>query len=341
VPAPSTVLHAAAAPGLTDRHGRVARKLRISVTDRCNLRCAYCMPLDPEWLPAADVLTFGEIERLARVALGCGVSKFRLTGGEPLVRRGLPALAAALAALPGLEDLGVTTNGILLAEQAEALAAAGVRSLNISLDTLDPARFRVIARRDGLERVLEGIEAARRSGFRSIKLNAVVVRGLNEDEIPALCRFGRERDLPVRFIEFMPLDGDRAWSRERFVPMAEILERAAEVAPLEPMHDAGDRHSPARRWRFADGGGEVGVIASVSQPFCGACDRVRVTADGKFRSCLFALEETDLRGPLRGGVTDEELAGLLSGAVRAKWAGHEIAAASFLQPARAMNAIGG
>lgn len=325
---------------LLDGFGRVARKLRVSVTDRCNFRCTYCMPAQPVWLPKASILTFEEIERIVRVAVACGVRKVRLTGGEPLVRRGIVDLVRRLAAVRGLDGLGMTTNGCFLGELARPLAEAGLRSLNVSLDTLDRGRFRAMARIDGLARTLAGIEAARDAGFAAIKLNAVVVRGGNEDEIPALCRYGRERGLPVRFIEYMPLDGDRTWAPDQVVPEAEILERAAEVAPLAPIEDA-DRANPARRWRFADGVGEVGVIASVTRPFCGSCDRVRITADGKFRTCLFALGETDLLGPLRSGAPDAEIASLLAGAVRDKWAGHSIASAAFVQPERAMHAIGG
>ena len=323
---------------LIDKYGRVAQKLRISVTDRCNLRCVYCMPADPEWLPKAEILSFEEIARIARVSVGRGVRKIRLTGGEPLVRRDLDRLVRMLVPIPGLESLGMTTNGCFLEEQAGALRAAGLRSLNVSLDTLDRERFRRMARIDGLEKTLRGIDAAARAGFR-IRLNAVVMREENEDEIPALCRYGRERGFPVRFIEFMPLDGDRTWTRARVVPETEILERAAAVAPLVPQPT--DPASPARRWTFSDGVGEIGIIASVTRPFCGSCDRIRITADGKFRTCLFATAETDLKAALRGGATDEELASLLAGAVREKWAGHAINTAGFVQPERAMNAIGG
>ena len=296
------------------------------------------MPADPEWLPKAEILSFEEIARIARVSVGRGVRKIRLTGGEPLVRRDLDRLVRMLVPIPGLESLGMTTNGCFLEEQAGALYAAGLRSLNVSLDTLDRERFRRMARIDGLEKTLRGIDAAARAGFR-IRLNAVVMREENEDEIPALCRYGRERGFPVRFIEFMPLDGDRTWTRARVVPETEILERAAAVAPLVPQPT--DPASPARRWTFADGVGEIGVIASVTRPFCGACDRIRITADGKFRTCLFATGETDLKGAMRGGATDEEIGALLAGAVREKWEGHAINTAGFVQPERAMNAIGG
>lgn len=325
------------APGLVDRFGRVARKLRISVTDRCNFRCQYCMPSENvRWLPRGEILSFEEIARLARVAVGLGVERIRLTGGEPLVRPQVEVLVEELAAIAGLADLSMTTNGYFLPEKAEALRRAGLRGLNISLDSLRRERFAELTRRDTFERVLEGIRAARAAGFR-VKINTVLMRGVNEDEVPAFLEWSRENGLLVRFIEFMPLDGDRRWSRERVVEADEILAAAARLGPVESVE--AEPHQPARLYRVA--GVEFGVIASVSRPFCRQCDRIRLTADGKLRNCLFALDETDLRQPLRSGASDEELAAVMRSAVWSKWEGHLINRREFRQPERAMYAIGG
>lgn len=320
-----------------DTYGRTVRKLRISVTDRCNFRCTYCMPEHPDWLPKSEVLTFEEIVRVARICIQRGVEKIRLTGGEPLVRREVEQLVAMLRGLPGLRGLSMTTNGVYLPQKAVALRNAGLDSLNISLDTLRPDRFAALARRDAFDDVLKGIDAAQQAGF-PVKVNQVVMRGLNDDEIGDFITWGRERGVTVRFIEFMPLDGDRRWNESLVVTADEILTAAAKVATCEPVHN--DPTDPARLYRLA-GGGEFGIIASVSRPFCGACDRVRLTADGKIRNCLFALRETDLKPLLREGASDAEVAAAIETDVRAKWAGHLIRHDSFRQPERPMNAIGG
>ncbi len=323
---------------LSDRFGRVATRLRLSVTDRCDLRCTYCMPEDPVWLPKDEVLTFEELLRLTRIAVSLGVERVRVTGGEPLVRKHLPDLVRSLHQVEGLKSVSLTTNGTRLVEMAGPLKAAGLKSLNVSLDTLDPATFRTLARADGLDRVLAGIEEADLLGFR-LKLNMVVVRNLNDAEIPAFGRLARDRGWDVRFIEFMPLDGDRTWNRDKVVAASEIRAALETVAPLEaaPSHAS----DPARAWRFKDGKGKVGIIASVTEPFCGTCDRIRITADGKIRTCLFATTETDLKAAMRGGASDDILAGMLAGAVLAKGPGHLINTTRFEQPERAMHAIGG
>jgi cyclic pyranopterin phosphate synthase len=327
---------------LFDTFGRLHDNLRISVTDRCNIRCFYCMPeTDVPFKPRAELLTFEEIERFVRVAVGLGINKVRLTGGEPLVRRGLPELIRKLVGIPGLRDLALTTNGILLPEQAEALHAAGLRRINIHLDTLDPVRFREITRRDGFEKVLEGIALCKRLGFSPIKLNAVAVKGTTDADVVPLARFARQNELQVRFIEYMPLDADKAWARDRVLFAEDILEMIRrEVGPLTPSPDQ-DPRAPATDFDFADGRGGVGVIPTVSRPFCRQCNRVRLTADGKLRYCLFAIEETDVRAVLRGGGTDEQLAAAIRANVADKWEGHEINTAKFLQPPRFMYAIGG
>jgi cyclic pyranopterin phosphate synthase len=326
---------------LIDTQGRVVRDLRISVTDRCNLRCVYCMPAEGvPWLPKQDLLTYEEIARVARVCLGLGVASIRLTGGEPTVRADLEVLVRELHDLrPGL-DLSLTTNGLKLAELAEPLRAAGLTRVNVSLDTLDRDRFHQIARRDRFLDVLAGLEAAKRAGFEPIKVNAVLMRGFNDDEAVPLARWAREQGFELRYIEWMPLDVQRSWSRERLVPAAEILERLNEVLPLEPVPGA-DPSAPAERYRYLDGGGTMGVVASVTRPFCERCDRIRLTADGQIRTCLFALEEQDVRGALRGGASDAEIAAILAAAWRRKEPGHLVSNPAFVQPARGMSAIGG
>jgi cyclic pyranopterin phosphate synthase len=326
---------------LVDSFGRAHNNLRISVTDRCNIRCTYCMPESIQFLPRHDLLTFEEIERLVRVAASLGVDKIRLTGGEPLVRRGLPTLVAKLAAIPGIRDLGLTTNGILLAPLAQELKDAGLSRLNVSLDTLDPARFRELTRRDGLERVIQGIHAARSAGFDPVKLNALAIKGGTEPDILPLARFAREFGLELRFIEFMPLDAENQWDRTHVLLADEILERLNRgIGPLSPSPDQ-DPRAPARDYDYVDGGGRVGLIASVSRPFCGNCNRLRLTADGKLRNCLFALDETDLRPLLRDGSGDPALIQALRASVAGKWEGHEINTLHFLKPDRLMHAIGG
>jgi GTP 3',8-cyclase len=332
----------AAAGPLLDTFGRFHDNLRISVTDRCNIRCFYCMPEEGvQFLPRTGILSFEEIERFVRVSVPLGISKLRITGGEPLVRKELPQLIRNLSAIPGIRDLALTTNGVLLEAQAEALHAAGVRRLNVHLDTLDRQRFQKITRRDDLDKVLAGIEAARKVGFQSIKINAVAVKGLNEDDLVPLALYGRERGMEVRYIEFMPLDAQGLWGRTKVLLADDILARlASEIAPLEPVMDA-DPRAPATEYRFTDGIGRVGFIASVSRPFCMNCNRIRLTADGKLRYCLFAIEETDVKSLLRNGSTDEEIAQAVRGTVRSKWIGHEINAAQFVPPPRPMYAIGG
>jgi cyclic pyranopterin phosphate synthase len=327
---------------LLDGYGRIHDNLRISVTDRCNIRCFYCMPESgAEFLPRGEILDFEEIERVARIAAGLGVSKIRVTGGEPLVRRDLAVLIRRLAALPGVEDLALTTNGVLLGEQAQALHDAGLRRINVHIDTLDRERFRGITRRDELPRVLAGIEAARRAGFGPIKLNAVAVKGLVEPDVVPLARYARENGLEVRYIEFMPLDAQQLWDRGKVLLASDILEMLTrEIGPLEEIPDR-DPRAPALEYRFADGVGRVGFIASVSRPFCENCNRIRLTADGKLRYCLFALEETDLKGLLRGGASDAEIAALIRRVVASKWEGHEINTARFVAPPRPMYSIGG
>jgi cyclic pyranopterin phosphate synthase len=331
----------AAEPGtLVDTFGRRHNNLRISVTDRCNLRCTYCMPEDVAFLDRAELLTFEEITRFVRVAASCGVDKVRLTGGEPLLRRDLHRLVAMIAAVPGIRDIGLTTNGLLLAQQAQPLFDAGLRRINVSLDTLDPARFRQLARRDGLDLVLAGIAAAEQAGFAPIKLNAVILRGINDRDAAPLARFARERGHEMRYIEYMPIGADR-WERDKVFAAEEILRViASEVGPLEPMVGE-DPHAPATEYRYVDGSGRVGVIGSVTRPFCASCNRIRITAEGKLRNCLFATDEIDLRPLLRGGGSDEAIAAEIRGNVRKKWAGHEIDTSHFVKPSRTMHAIGG
>ncbi|MBU6315523.1 MAG: GTP 3',8-cyclase MoaA [Acidobacteria bacterium] len=324
---------------LVDPFGRTIRDLRISVTDRCNFRCTYCMPEEGmQWLPRSEVLTFEEIERLARIFVQrFDVDGIRLTGGEPTVRAHLPVLVRKLAAL-GV-DLALTTNGATFANLAHELRDAGLRRVNISLDTLDREKFERMTRRDELPRVLDGIEAAKEAGFHPVKVNAVVERGVNDDEVVDLARFGRERGVEVRFIEFMPLDATGHWMNDKVVGQDEIVAAIHEVFPLEEVPARGA--APANTWRYLDGGGTVGVIPSVTKPFCGDCDRVRLTADGQFRTCLFATTEFDFRGLMRNGATDDELAAEIQRAVGTKWAGHQINQVTFVKPRRSMSQIGG
>src|SRR6266508_2754391 len=292
---------------LRDSFGRVHNNLRISVTDRCNLRCTYCMPEDVVFMDRSALLTFEEITHFVRVAAPLGIDKVRLTGGEPLMRKELPNLVAMLAAVPGLRDLGLTTNGLLLAEQAQALYDAGLRRINISLDTLSPERFKQLTRREGLERVLEGIFAAKRAGFDPVKVNAVSIRGVTEPEVVPLARFAREHGLELRFIEYMPIGADH-WERDKVYFAREIMEQLEqEVAPLVPAPDY-DARAPAMEFQYTDGVGRVGIIASVSRPFCMSCNRIRLTADGKLRNCLFALDEVDVKHLLRENASDEMIA---------------------------------
>lgn len=327
---------------LIDGYGRLHDNLRVSVTDRCNIRCYYCMPeRNVEFMPRAEILTFEEIERFVRIAASLGVTKLRITGGEPLVRRDLDRLVRSLASIDGIRDIAMTTNGVLLAEQAEALRRAGLRRLNVHLDTLEREKFLQITRRDELGRVLEGLEAAMRAGFDSIKINAVAVKGLSETDVVPLARFGREHGFQIRYIEFMPLDAQGLWDRNQVLLMEDILRLLGEeFGPLEPVPDP-DPRAPALDYRFPDGRGAVGFIASVSRPFCLNCNRIRLTADGHLRYCLFALEETDVKSLLRGGAGDDEIRQTIRRTVAAKWLGHQIQQAGFVPPPRPMYAIGG
>jgi cyclic pyranopterin phosphate synthase len=327
---------------LIDRFGRVHSDLRISITDRCNIRCFYCMPAENvRFKPRSELLTFEEIERFAGVVARMGVNKLRLTGGEPLVRNGLPGLVGRLAAVPGIRDIALTTNGILLAEQAQALKDAGLRRLNISLDALSAEKFKQITRREGYERVLEGIFTAQRVGFKRIKLNAVAIRGLTEEEVIPLGEFGRRHGLEVRFIEFMPLDADDAWQNDQVLSGAEIRRILEEgIGPLVPL-PVDDPSQPATDYEFADGIGRIGFINPVTQPFCQRCNRLRITAEGKIRNCLFSIEEWDARAMMRNGGSDEDLADLVRTSIGAKHAAHGINTSEFVRPERAMYQIGG
>jgi cyclic pyranopterin phosphate synthase len=325
---------------LIDTFNRVHNNLRISVTDRCNLRCTYCMPEDVVFMERAALLTFEEIAHFVAVAAPLGIDKIRLTGGEPLMRRELHRMVAMLAPIPGIRDVGLTTNGLLLAEQAQVLFDAGLRRINISLDTLDAARFRQLTRRDGLERVLAGIDAARRVGFQPIKVNAVIIRGVNEQDVVPLARWARDLGIEMRYIEYMPI-GAEAWERSKVYFGHEILESLErEVAPLTPADDY-DPRAPAMDFQYTDGRGRIGLIASVSRPFCLSCNRLRLTADGKLRNCLFALSEVDVKPFLRGQHDDSKLVTVIRDNVRDKWEGHEINTARFVKPLRTMHAIGG
>jgi cyclic pyranopterin phosphate synthase len=318
---------------LFDGHGRRISDLRVSVTDRCNFRCQYCMPADGlPWLDRDEILTFEEIERVVRVLAEMGVTDLRLTGGEPLVRREFPRLVAMLAAVPGIEDLSLTTNAYLLERDADALVDAGITRVNVSIDSLQ--------RRDSLPQVLRGLEAiARHPQVRPIKVNAVALRGFTEEEALPFAEFARSTSYQVRFIEFMPLDGDHAWSRDQVLTGDEIRAIIDRVHPLEELPR--EPHATARVFRFKDGRGEIGFINPVSEPFCADCNRIRLTADGKLRTCLFSLHETDLRAPLRGGVSDDELETLLRNAVWRKELKHHVGEPGFRQPPRTMSAIGG
>ena len=326
---------------LLDGHGREIGDVRISVTDRCGFRCRYCMPAEGMvWLPREELLTFEEIERVVRVLAEMGVHDVRLTGGEPLVRRELPSLVAMLAAIPEICEIALTTNGYLLERDAGALVAAGVNRFNVSVDSLQRERFAQMTRRDALERVLRGLEAlAAYPEAHPIKVNAVAMRGFTENEVIPFAQFAREHPYEVRFIEFMPLDADHAWSRDDVLSGEEVRAAIHAVFPLEP--EPRKPSSTARSYRFADGRGRIGFINPVSEPFCGDCNRIRVTADGQLRTCLFSLRETDLRGALRGGAGDDELEEIIRNAVWRKELKHHVGDPGFVQPARSMSAIGG
>jgi cyclic pyranopterin phosphate synthase len=349
---------------LSDSYGRVMRDLRVSVTDRCNFRCLYCLPeteeaadfyrtkfdaiknpaplraIAREWKPRSHLLTFEEIERVVRLAVGLGIDKGRVTGGEPLLRHGLEALIGKLSRISGVSDLAMTTNGFLFPEKGRLLREAGLHRVSFSLDSLDPDNFKKIAGRDGLREVLAGIELAKEIGLHPVKVNAVIIRGLNDHEIERLAEFARDQSLSFRFIEFMPLDSGRAWQKEHVVPGREILHRLQARFELRPVKLTSPSET-ARRWSFTDGRGEIGIIAPVSEPFCGHCNRLRLTADGKVRTCLFSLTEHDLKPFLRGGADDEAIRRELQGIVWQKEERHHIGEPGFVQPVRTMSCIGG
>ncbi len=326
---------------LRDSWGREIKSLRVSVTDKCNFRCRYCMPAEGlEWLDRDELLSFEEIERLVRVLARMGVDEVRLTGGEPLVRRDLPVLVGMLAETPGVRDLSLTTNGVLLDRFAAPLVEAGLRRLNVSLDSLSHVRFAEITRRDALDRVLAGLaEAERHPELRPIKVNCVAIRGFTEEEVPALAELARRKPYVVRFIEFMPLDADQAWRGDDVLTGGEIRALIEERWPLEEL--PAKPSSTARRFRFADGAGEIGFVNPVSEPFCSTCDRIRLTADGQLRTCLFSRREWDLKTPLRDGFSDERLEELIRFAIAHKELKHKINDPGFVRASRSMSQIGG
>ncbi len=346
---------------LIDSQGRVLRDLRVSITDRCNFRCLYCLPeteaaqnfyrgrwahlpdsapIVQQWVPRANILSFEELERVVRLAVAFGIRKIRLTGGEPLLRHGVEQLVTRLAPIEGITDLAMTTNGSLFPQKARALRQAGLRRVSFSLDSLDRDNFRKITGRDGLGEVLESIDQAQQLGFAPVKVNAVIIRDLNDHELEPLAEFARERSLSLRFIEFMPLDSARAWLKEMVVPGREMLQRLQtrfDLRPLAPENPS----ATAKRWSFGGGRGELGIIAPVSEPFCGHCNRLRLTADGKIRTCLFSVTEHDLRSRLRNGASDEELGEWLKAVVWQKEPRHHIGEPEFVPPPRSMSCIGG
>ena len=324
---------------LTDKFGRQITDLRISVTDRCNFRCVYCRSANPEnHMAEHALLEWQEFERLAGILVGMGIRKIRVTGGEPLVRPGVEDFIARLKAL-GVQDLSMTTNGHLLAERCDRLVAAGLNRINISLDSLDRKKFEEVTRTKTFDQVMAGIEAAQASRLRPVKVNAVLVRGINDNEVEAFAEFAREKDIVMRFIEFMPLDADRAWTRDLVVTADEIHRRISALWPLIPI--VHERSETARKYRFADGRGEIGLIAPVTHPFCGHCSRIRLTADGKLRTCLFSKEDHDLKFMLRGGATDREIGDAIRAIVEKKEKGHRINEPDFVPPSRTMVFIGG
>jgi GTP 3',8-cyclase len=325
---------------LVDTFGRVADDLRISVTDRCNFRCTYCMPAEGlTWLPKEQILTFEELTRALRLFVELGIRSVKVTGGEPTVRADLPRLIEMFRSVAPDVDLSMTTNGVLLDRLAQPLADAGLDRVTVSLDSLLRHRFEEMTRRDALDRVFAGIEAAEAAGLTPIKINCVVIGGTNEGEVADFATWSRRTGHAVRFIEYMPLDAQHAWERDKVVPSSAILDAIGEVYPLTPV---GPDHEPATSYRFADGSpGGIGVIGTVTEPFCDTCNRLRITAEGEVRACLFAVEETDLRGPMRSGASDEELADLVRGTVWRKWSGHRINHPDFVQPERSMSSIGG
>ncbi len=326
---------------LTDSFGRTINNLRVSVTDQCNFRCIYCMPeVGMIFQPREEILTFEEIYRFVEIATGLGISKLRLTGGEPTVRKDLPLLVRMLSKIPGVQDMAMTTNGFLLRKMARELHEAGLPRINVSLDTLDEEKFIQMTRRDVLHKVLDGLEEATRYFQLPIKINVVAMKGYTEDELLDFAKMARTGPFQVRFIEFMPLDADRSWTRDQVLDGAEIIERINDKWPLDAVKRPNQRE-PADLFRFRDGKGEIGLIASVSEPFCGSCNRIRITADGKMRTCLFSINETDIKAMLRGGATDAEIATTIIEAVSHKEPGHHINEPDFVQPERTMSSIGG
>ena len=346
---------------LIDSHGRVMRDLRVSVTDRCNFRCMYCLPeteaalnfyrgrwanlqnpspIARQWQPHEKILSFEEIERLIRVAADLGIQKIRLTGGEPLLRRQIHILVEKISRIPGITDLAMTTNGFLFSQQAKVLRDAGLKRVSFSLDSLDRENFKKITGRDGLDEVLQGIDLAQELGFAPVKINAVVIRGVNDHELESLANFARRKNLSLRFIEFMPLDSGRAWQKELVVSAKEILQRLQARFSLQPV-ESENKSETAKRWNFSDSGGEIGIIAPVSEPFCGQCNRIRLMADGKIRTCLFSAGEHDLRTLLRDGSDDETIRNKLQNVVWQKEDRHHIGEPEFVQPQRTMSCIGG
>ncbi|MBC8233605.1 GTP 3',8-cyclase MoaA [bacterium] len=326
---------------LIDNFNRKITSLRISVTDRCNFRCFYCMSKDGvEYYDRSEILAFEEIKRLSEIFVGLGVNKIRLTGGEPLIRRDITKLIQNLNGIEGLKDLSLTTNGFMLKDLAQELYTAGLKRINISLDTLNPQKFAHLTQRDALHRVLEGLDVAEKCGFSPIKINVVAIRGFTEDEILDFARMAKTTTFIVRFIEFMPLDMDDRWKKITFIPGEEIVDKINTAYPLESL-EASPNSDAAKRYRFKDGLGEIGIVASVSEPFCGNCNRLRLTADGKLRTCLFSLDEIDLKLPMRNGASNEELKEVIIEAVRNKEPGHGIHTIGFVKPKRSMSMIGG
>lgn len=328
-------------PKLVDGMGRTIVNLRISVTDRCNFRCTYCMPADNvEFMDRSNLLTFEEIHRVVKIVSGLGINRIRLTGGEPLMRKDLPVLIKMINEVEGINDVAMTTNAFFLQDQAQSLLNAGLKRLNVSLDALDPEKFRDVNRRDCLQSVLNGLDAARKVGFKSIKINAVAVRHFSETEIMGLIDYGRSEGFEIRFIEFMPLDSDKIWERDKVLFGHEIVELIKEKYELVPV-DNSLEIGPASEYTFADGKGKIGIITAVSNPFCDHCNRIRMTADGKLRTCLFSTDETNLKEIIRSGESDEKIAETILQAVLVKEPGHKINLDDFERPARAMHAIGG
>ncbi len=349
---------------LSDAHGRIMRDLRVSLTDRCNFRCLYCLPETeeaagfyrtkfdsirnpnpqklrlPDWKPRSEILSFEEIERIVRLSAALGIQKIRLTGGEPLLRQGTEVLVAKIAQIPGISDLAMTSNGFLFGKKGAALKAAGLQRISFSMDSLDRKNFKKMTGRDGLVEVLASITLAQELGLNPVKVNAVVIRGINDHELESLAEFAQNQNLSFRFIEFMPLDSSRAWLKDMVVPGKEILERLQTRFSLKAIQSPNSAET-ARRWAFPDGRGEIGIIAPVTEPFCGHCNRLRLTADGKIRTCLFSIQEHDLKSLLRGGASDPEIAELLRSIVWQKEAGHRIGKPDFVQPTRTMSCIGG